>query len=217
MYRLSRPSSGCPERSGGNGLVRAAALGLGVVLSLAGCSQGTDAASGTAPNEQATTSAAVVHNDADTEFAQMMIVHHQGALEMAEFAVAKAATPQVKALAERITAAQQPEIDLMTGWLKAWGEPLSAGMDHSGMDHSGMDMGGMDQEQVMTELEGLDGTDFDKRFLTAMTAHHEGAIEMAQAQEKDGLNEEAVTLAGQIIDAQTQEIGEMEAITGAIG
>ncbi|PZR51668.1 DUF305 domain-containing protein [Xylanimonas oleitrophica] len=199
---------------------RATAFVLSLGLALAACSQSDDDAGGEepTPSSETTASVAAEHNEADTQFAQMMIVHHQGALEMAQLATEKATTPEVQDLAGRITAAQQPEIDLMTGWLEDWGEETSASMDGmEGMDHSGMDMNGMDQEQAMADLQGLEGAEFDKQFLQTMTAHHEGAIDMAQAEIEDGVNEEATALARQIIDAQTQEIAEMGNIERSIG
>ncbi len=150
------------------------------------------------------------HNDADTMFAQMMIVHHEGAIEMADLAVEKAASEEVRTLAEGISAAQGPEIEQMTSWLETWGEdtmPMD-GMDHT--DHGGMDMEGMSQEEAMAELEGLSGTEFDRRFLELMIAHHQGAVEMAQTQLDDGENPQALELAQQIIDDQQAEISEME-------
>lgn len=140
----------------------------------------------------------------------MMIVHHQGAIEMAELAIANAATDDVRALGERIAAAQRPEIDLMSGWLKAWGEAQPSEADMGGMGHDGMDMEGMDQPEVVDELAGLSGTAFDKRFLELMVEHHRGAIEMAETARDEGLNADAVQLAGTIIDDQTAEITEME-------
>ena len=190
----------------------AGAAALALAFTLAACS---DQDAGSEPTSAESTSAEVegsteAHNAADTQFAQMMIVHHEGAIEMADLAIAKASTPEVKALGERIAAAQGPEIEQMTGWLEAWGESSTpGGMDMDGMDHGGMDMDGMDQAGAMGELEGLSGVDFDRRFLELMTAHHEGAIEMAEAQLEDGENAEALQLARAIIDAQTAEITEM--------
>ncbi|NCT89452.1 DUF305 domain-containing protein [Cellulomonas sp. APG4] len=147
---------------------------------------------------------------ADVVFAQMMIVHHEGALEMADLMVERAATEPVRELAGRIAAAQQPEIDLMSGWLEAWGEDHPAGMDHHGMDHTGMDMEGMDQARAMDDLAGLEGVELDRRFLELMVAHHRGAVEMAEAQLVDGQDADARALARTIIDDQTREITEME-------
>jgi hypothetical protein len=49
------------------------------------------------------------------------------AIEMGEIArdPSRQAGPAVVDLAERIAAAQEPEIDLMTGWLTAAGEPVA--------------------------------------------------------------------------------------------
>ena len=93
--------------------------------------------------------------------------------------------------------------------LDAWGEDVSPG-DHGGMDMGGMDMDGMSQEEMMTQLDGLTGTEFDQAFLEAMIAHHEGAIEMSEQQLADGQNPDAVALAEKIIADQQAEITEMQ-------
>jgi uncharacterized protein (DUF305 family) len=199
----------------------APALATAVALSLAACSGTTDDGAGATPDRQATTRGdgaatadATAHNEADTEFAQMMIIHHEGAIEMAQLAVEKASTEDVRALGERIAAAQGPEIATMSGWLEAWGEEPADDAEMSGMGHEGMDMEGMDQEAVMAELSGLNGTDFDRRFLELMIDHHRGAIEMAEAQREAGESPQAIQLAGQIIDDQTVEITEMGNLLG---
>ncbi|KQY48316.1 hypothetical protein ASD18_12105 [Cellulomonas sp. Root137] len=187
----------------------AAATAVALAITLAACSSSTD--SGDAPTTgESSQSAAATHNDADTQFAQLMIVHHQGAIEMAGLAVERASTPEVKALAERIQAAQGPEIDLMTGWLTSWGEETGHDTDMGGMDMGGMDMDGMSQSEVMEELDALEGAEFDRAFLERMVAHHRGAIEMSEQEKAEGSNPDAMALAGTIIDAQTAEITEMQ-------
>lgn len=198
----------------------AGAGAFALAFSLAACGGGDE----TTPNEPAGTAAEEttestssqtevedVHNDADTMFAQMMIVHHEGAIEMADLAVERAENPDVRALAERISAAQGPEIEQMTSWLETWGEETSP-MGHEGMDHGGMDMEGMSQEEAMAELESLSGTEFDRRFLELMVAHHRGAVDMAQTELDDGENPQALELAQKIIDDQQAEITEMEGL-----
>lgn len=166
----------------------------------------TESASASASSE-----VAADHNDQDTTFAQMMIIHHEGAIEMSQLAIEQAETPEVVALAERIAEAQGPEIDEMTAWLSAWGEDVSPD-DHGGMDMGGMDMNGMSQEEIMTQLDALSGAEFDQAFLEAMIAHHEGAIGMSEQQLADGQNPDAVALAEKIIDDQQAEITEMQEI-----
>jgi uncharacterized protein (DUF305 family) len=143
-------------------------------------------------------------NDADVMFAQMMIPHHEQAVEMAELAETRASDPEVVELAAQIKAAQDPEIDTMTGWLEAWGEP--AEMDH------GMDMPGIMTDEEMAELEAAEGVEFDKVFVHHMIAHHQGAIEMAETEIADGQNAEAKELAAQIAESQTAEVAQLEGI-----
>ena len=192
----------------------AGGLVAGVVV-LAGCSgeDGSAADDGNA-SAAAEASPAAEFNDADVAFAQGMIPHHEGALVMSEVALERAEDPRVRELAERIEAGQDPEIDLMTGWLQDWGRPVEqgpeadtghGGTDHGGMDHGDMDHGGMDMEDMPTA-----GADFDRMWLQAMIEHHDGAVVMAQAEIDEGRNEEAIDLARVIIETQTQEIEEMQ-------
>lgn len=62
-------------------------------------------------------------NKQDVTFASDMIPHHAQAVEMSKLADTRAQAAQVKALADKIEAAQQPEIDRMNGWLTSWGAP----------------------------------------------------------------------------------------------
>lgn len=57
----------------------------------------------------------------DEAFLEMMIPHHQGAIDMAELALKNAGHAELKTMANGIISAQQEEIDQMNGWLSAWG------------------------------------------------------------------------------------------------
>lgn len=156
----------------------------------------------------------VGHNDADVTFAQQMIPHHQQAIEMAELAETRAESQAVKDLAADIEAAQDPEIETMTGWLESWGEDVPAD-SMSGMDHADMstdDMPGMMSEDDMADLEAPPGAEFDQMFLTMMIEHHEGAIEMARTEQADGEYADAIELAEAIETAQTEEIQTMQGL-----
>ena len=155
-------------------------------------------------------------NDADVTFAQEMIPHHRQATEMADLAVTRSQDAEVLDLAERISAAQGPEIETMTGWLESWGEEVPedmSGMDHSGMDHGSMP--GMMSADQMAALEAASGPDFDRLFLEMMIEHHEGAIEMARTEQEDGSNADAVALAESIEEEQTAEVAEMRELLAA--
>lgn len=192
-------------------LVTSAAVVLPVGAALGGC--GTNAA-------PPATSSVVdqAHNQADIAFAQGMIPHHAQAVVMSTMAAQQAASPQVKDLAARIRAAQQPEIDQMSGFLRAWNAPVPANGAQSGMgqmDHSaGAAMPGMMSGDQMRRLGQASGKVFDRMFLQMMIAHHQGAVTMAKTELSDGQNPDARQLAQRIIDAQQREITEMRTLLG---
>lgn len=164
-----------------------------------------------------TASVDAAHNDQDVMFAQQMIVHHKSAVDMAEMATTRASSQQVKNLAADIKAAQGPEIDTMTSWLKAWGEPVTAtDSSMSGMDSSSSMPGMMSKEQ-MSGLDAATGSAFDAMFLQLMTIHHQGAVEMATTEQAKGSNPQAIALAGEIESSQTAEVDQMKQMLTALG
>jgi uncharacterized protein (DUF305 family) len=204
-------------------------LALASALALAGCGTsgaqegaGTDAETAapaaSAPAATSTGAAsgepiAAEHNDADVMFAQMMLPHHEQAVEMSEMLLAKDDVPaEVAEFAQRVIDAQGPEIERMNDMLTAWeAEPLADAEDMDGMDHgSGADMSGMMSEEDMSALEDAQGTGAAQLYLEQMTVHHEGAVEMAQEQIEQGQNPQAVELARQVVADQEAEIAEME-------
>lgn len=185
-----------------------ASAAIALVLVLAGCANagmgGMDHEGSESPSAD---SVDVTFNAADEAFVTGMIPHHEQALSMAALVLDKEGVdPRVVALAERILAAQQPEIDLMNSWLEAWGvDPDTGGME--GMDHGG---DGMMSDDDMAALEAATGPEASTLFLEQMVEHHTGAIEMSQQELDNGENADALDLAQTIIDAQTAEINEMQ-------
>lgn len=141
-------------------------------------------------------------------FSQMMIPHHQQAVEMSEILLAKDDIPaEVIEFAQGVIDAQGPEIDRMNTMLETWEEDPVTG-DMGEMDHGGMS--GMMSEEDMTALEDAKGTEAARLYLEQMTAHHEGAVDMAREEVTDGQNPQAIALAEQVIEDQEAEIAEME-------
>ncbi|KOX24360.1 hypothetical protein ADK67_18695 [Saccharothrix sp. NRRL B-16348] len=193
-------------------LVGTALAVLTAGLVLAGCgsdSTGHDMGSTTGTTSAAAGAPSGGHNDADVAFAQGMIPHHQGALEMAKLVQGRTTNPRLLDLASRIEKAQDPEIKTLTGWLTGWGAQVhTTGMP--GMDH-GADMPGMSAAEL-DQLKQAKDADFDRMFLGMMIRHHQGAIDMANTELRQGSNAEAKQLAQQIIDAQQAEITEMQGL-----
>ncbi len=60
-------------------------------------------------------------DDFDKAFVEMMISHHEGAVDMAELIPSRAKHDEVKKLGEAIIAAQTKEIADMKQWQRDWG------------------------------------------------------------------------------------------------
>ncbi|MET9732187.1 DUF305 domain-containing protein [Streptomyces sp. NPDC006458] len=146
-------------------------------------------------------------NSADVSYVHRMIEHHEQALEMSELAPKQAESTQVKRLAERITAAQGPEIGAMKGWLTTHQQPERG----EGHDHTAMP--GMATEAQLKKLRAARGQDFDALFLKLMIAHHEGAITMATDVKAQGNNIQVEEMADDVVAQQTSEISRMRDMT----
>ena len=134
----------------------------------------------------------------DIAFAEMMIPHHEQAIEMSEIAFLNTTNPDVLQLAQEIKVTQSPEIDLMMSW---------TGVKAS--THAGHMMDGMLSQNELSDLREAKDKAFDRLFLEGMIKHHEGAIEMAQdvAASK---NKDVANLSAAIISAQELEIAKMK-------
>ncbi len=180
-----------------------ALITISTALSLAACSptpmNGNENA--------AASSASTGFSTSDVMFAQMMIPHHQQAVDMVALAETRSTNQDVLALAEQISSAQLPEIEQMRDWLTRAG----ASMD---MGHT-MHMDGMLSDDQMTRLTEASGAEFDRQFLEGMIAHHEGAIAMANMI-LDSSNPEAMALGSAIVTSQTAEISEMRKLLASL-
>ena len=130
-------------------------------------------------------------------FAEMMIPHHQQAIEMSDLALQNSEDSEVRAMAQQIKDAQAPEIEEM----KTWGASSNAHMGHM--------MDGMLSGEEMEALRSARGAEFDRLFLEGMIKHHEGAIDMAEMV-VDSKNLDVSALAKAIIEAQRTEISTMK-------
>ncbi|MFC3502256.1 DUF305 domain-containing protein [Micromonospora krabiensis] len=163
------------------------------------------------PGESATSRAAgeitdtgaVPHNYMDVWFVRMMIPHHAQALQMAELAPDRAADPDIRAIAARIRASQGPEMGFMRGWLQNRNLPAEV----EGHDHG--TMRGMQTPEALARLAAARGADFDRLFVQMMTAHHQGAIELATDLLTVGADQTLNEFANSVATEQTVEIGRM--------
>ena len=148
------------------------------------------------------------YSNADVMFAQMMIPHHQQAVDMGTLAETRASNAEVKALAAQIKDEQVPEITQMKGWLNDAGAGMEMGHD--------MGMGGMLSDSEFEALKASTGSAFDKLYLQGMIGHHEGAIQMAKMVLNSN-NTEAKALGEAIVASQTKQITYMKELLKKLG
>jgi len=192
------------------GLVLVTAVGLGA------CSSDHSGMSGMSSSTTIAIPANAKYNATDIGFAQGMIPHHAQAIEMADLALTNTKNPDVLALANKIKAAQSPEIVKLSGWLRDWGQTVpstaSGSMDHDMSGASGMMMDGMMSKADMDRLETSTGAKFDRLWIELMIQHHEGAVKMSKTEVAGGKNPDAIALAQAIISSQQAEITTMESL-----
>ncbi|GII01354.1 DUF305 domain-containing protein [Planobispora takensis] len=145
-------------------------------------------------------------NDADVMFLQMMIPHHRQGAEMAGAAETRSPREEIRTMAAAIAATQGYEAETMTGWLEAWGRPLTAADPHAHDAHGGLHA---TSPAEIVKLRRLKGAAFDTRFLNVLVAHQHNAVEMARTEIRTGRNAQVVELARRIEQSRLAQIKQM--------
>jgi len=142
------------------------------------------------------------YTGADVMFLQMMIPHHQQAIDISNLAMKVSSDSELLELAKIIARDQAAEIKQMKAWLKDAG--ASEDMGHS-MDG----MGGMLNDDELAALSAATGKEFDTLWLKGMTEHHDGAIHMTQMIE-DAQNADIKAFGTKVIKDQSEQIAQMK-------
>lgn len=174
-----------------------------VALSLSAC-----ASTGTkdSMHDHSTQAAGDLSSD-EIMFLQMMIPHHQQAIDISDLALTKSEDAELLALAKNIRDEQSAEIVKM----KAWLEEANAS-SHS--DSHSMD--GMLSDSELAALDKATGKNFDVLWLKAMTGHHTGAIDMT-AMIENAKSAEIKSFGEGIVASQSAQNKAMAAMIKRIG
>ena len=165
---------------------------------------------------------------AEAGFARDMQVHHQQGVELAMIIRDLTDDPDVRLLGYDIATTQAQQAGQMYGWLAEWGlpqagsepsmtwmtRPAEPGAGHATHDSQdahathtpGDPMPGLATPQQIAELQGLEGRAAEVMFLELMIAHHQGAVEMAEAALERSTNDVVVDLSNSIVASQQAEI-----------
>lgn len=141
-------------------------------------------------------------NDPDVDFPKMMIMHHQGAINMGNVQIKEGKNDSLKRFSQKMIAAQQMEIQDMNNILATMTVNNSVpAFTNEQMDH----MMKMDQ---MADVQLITG-DIDNDFATLMILHHNSAIENSEAYLRYGTNDALTAMARKMIEDQKKEIKEL--------
>jgi uncharacterized protein (DUF305 family) len=154
-------------------------------------------------------SGTATYTGADVMFLQMMIPHHQQAIDISNVALKNSKDAELLTLAKTIIKAQSEEIVQMKSWLKDAGATMDMG-------HSMTGMGGMLDDAELSALSSATGTSFDSLWLKGMIGHHDGAIHMT-TMIRDASNADIKTFGENVVKDQSAQIVQMNAMLKRIG
>jgi uncharacterized protein (DUF305 family) len=145
------------------------------------------------------------HNEADTAFAAAMVPHHALGVRMADTAVSRADNVLVRRIAFKMLTYQQGELRSLERWATRWNAKAP--------EH----VHGMLTAEEEARLNTRRGADFDRQWLTEMIRHHEGAVQMAEAEARNGANSAERRVAERIVNVQTEQIAQMHELLTLVG
>ncbi|MGW9182677.1 DUF305 domain-containing protein [Agromyces sp. NPDC055661] len=175
-------------------------------------------------------------HSAEAGFARDMQVHHLQGVELAMIVRDLTDDPDVRRLAYDIATTQSQQAGQMYGWLEEWDlsqagsepsmtwmtrPPLEGADEHGGHDATGTDaaasahepgapMPGLATAEQIAALQASTGVEAERQFLELMIAHHQGAVDMADAVLARAESRVVLSLAQSIVNSQQAEIELME-------
>jgi uncharacterized protein (DUF305 family) len=141
-------------------------------------------------------------NDPEIDFVKMMVMHHQGAINMANVEWQDGKNDSLKRTAQKIINEQQAEIQQFNTIL------ATLTVDNSDPTFTMEQMDNMMKGGKTADVQLITG-DIDNDFATLMIVHHQSAIDNASAYLHHGNNTQIKTIATNIVNSQTMEIEEL--------
>jgi uncharacterized protein (DUF305 family) len=140
--------------------------------------------------------------DFDIDFANMMIEHHQGAIEMSQQELNAGKDEKIKGMAQNIIDKQKKEIQELRDFVNIY---KPSGMKH-GEGELKKSMNDMESKMKGMSMSG----DTDKDFAIMMSTHHQSAVDMAKLELKNGMSSKLKQMAQKTVSDQTKEINEFK-------
>lgn len=153
----------------------------------------------------------------DIQYLDMMMRHHSDGVKMAQTGIEKAQDEEVRALAEKMSAGQQKDIEEMQAIRdRSFSiNPKAEMMTVKGRRMTSRMMMKM-AEQDMKKLEAASGAEFDRVFLDVFMKHHQMALDMSKEETSKGRDADVKRKAGEIISVQTKELAEIKRLKAKV-
>jgi uncharacterized protein (DUF305 family) len=147
----------------------------------------------------------------DLRFLDAMILHHEGAVRMAEEALEKSDRLSVRQLARQMIRSQGREIARMKRWRDNWyPDAAEEPVMYSAEQQQTVSMPDQMRDVMMMNIDlGAGDDEFDLRFINGMVPHHEGAVAMAGEALQKSDRPDIRRLSQNILGQQQQEIAQM--------
>lgn len=140
-----------------------------------------------------------ISGDVDVDFANRMIEHHKGAIDMCLQEIKSGTDAGIKSIAKEIIRNQMDEQSTLGNFAK------DAAVEEKNMGKEGyasIDLAEMNGIMNSVKLSG----NIDKDFVILMISHHESEIKIAKNELSSGIHNKLKEIANKIVSDQTREI-----------
>lgn len=141
-------------------------------------------------------------NDPEIDFAEMMMMHHQGAINMSNAQLQDGSNDSLKRFAQKVIDEQEKEI------MELESIRATLAVDNTDMEYMMEQMAGMEKMDKVIDAQLITG-DIDSDYATLIIWHHQSAIDDASGYLHHGNNVQLKIIANNIIKVQTMEIQEL--------
>jgi uncharacterized protein (DUF305 family) len=181
--------------------VATAVLTVAVASGLAGCGEEK-----VAPSPRETAANGTVFNGADAAFARDLLVQRAREFALIDLTVGRPLDGELTAFVDDARATRASEIDQATTWLTDWGKEVPPTIRDHAAAHEGA--------HHFEALEKASDAEFADAWISAFRKELRASDEIAAAEEKRGLLEDAKALAAAVDDANESEAAELAGASG---
>lgn len=149
--------------------------------------------------------------DPDYDFAQMMIQHHKGAIDMSKKEISKGKDKEVKSMAKQVIDDQNREIKELQAYVKKNRSSKAGKAEESDVTGSTEKSMKDKMNDMQTKMQDMNMTgDQDKDYVSMMMIHHEHGIDLAKDYMDKAKDANLKKMAQQMVDENQKQMDKMK-------